>query len=191
MIQQFFNGMFALVLAKFMLNDIPHVAGMPAGSSDGLQSYSRGVLSSLSRRYGVGPPSISWQPILHTGWYYPPDWIIMSTAWHLAYKRDPAGTKKIIARTLAHEFYHYLVDDPSLIVILPSGRKEQARVKRLEAHEMSADEFALRETGISAGEEEKWWDGTVAPTLRETGWIKETKKRIKERGYILGPEDLL
>ncbi len=153
--------------------------------------FSVDIMHSLSSKYGVKPPSISWQPILDTGWYYPPNWIIMSTSWHLAFKEDPAGTKMIIVRTLAHEFYHYIIDDPKLVTILPPGKEEQARVERLEAHEMDADEFALKETGVSVESEKEWWNRIVAPVLVRTGWVEETEKRIEERGYIFGPGDLL
>lgn len=186
----------ALCVKKYDLSkdsfDVPHAVGFTGNSSvaEELKRHSKKVIADLSTKYGVVPPLISWRGILDTGWYMPHGWIVMSTAWQLAFCEDPKGTKDVIRRTLAHEFCHYLYDDPSLIIILPPGKAEQARTKRLLAHETDCDDFAYAETGIDLERESAWWELKVAPVLASSGWVKKTEREIEERGYILNIGEL-
>lgn len=172
MIQPLFNGMLAILLAKFCLNDLPHASGLledsgfrwPTGvwyemsgdrtkieSAPGLLEFIGSVIQSLKEKYGTGPKSIGFarlKPDTLASLIFG-DVVVHVVAADM-WATDRELTKQALKYVVTHEFGHYMMMSGHVKIPLPKGPKWVEA--RREWKETYADEFAERESGMSREE---------------------------------------
>ena len=175
MIQPLFNGMLALMLAKFMLNDVPHAADLLVNptsipilyditkdkgevtSASGFLEYILSYIKELSTKYNVKGFNkvyfIRMDKLAVHVWgelHLNP---MLADAW----KEDRELAEKLIRHLIAHEFRHWLTQGGHIKIPLPKGPKYKEMRKEYE--EKAAKEFAEQESGITEEEIKTWMYG--------------------------------
>lgn len=189
MIQTALNGMITILLSKFVLNDLPHAAGLaenggfvrPLGvryetpkdrtkieSAPGLLEFVGSIVQDLTRKYSTGPKSLRFVALeVDVLAVFVWGEVMVHTATADMWAADRELTKQALRYILSHEFGHYMMASGHVKIPLPKGPKW--REARSEWSENYADEFAERETGMSREELDEITDTIGRKMLGEGG----------------------
>lgn len=166
MINTVFNSMITLLLAKFMINDLPHAAKLLESNAIELRYWNEQVKEEVQSAagltefilYHIGKLSAAHQRTPNYLIFEPQEGLASHTMAMLSidpcvsnmWRMHEAETRKYLPWVIAHEYRHYLTIARGLKIPYPRGPKWVVARKAYE--EEVADAFAEEYTGIPAEE---------------------------------------